>query len=200
MQARTETTKSFLRLTQRIRVPAGFFVLPAMLVFAHPTRSSLLLGVAIAALGLALRAWASGYLRKNERLTTSGPYSFTRNPLYLGTLILGTGAAICTGSIWLVVLFAALYSTIYLPVIIAEVDTMRGMFPVDYDDYSRRVPLLLPRIGTPYRAPDLQSRPNAGAEAGRFDISLYLRNREYRAALGFAAITALMLLKMLLLG
>jgi hypothetical protein len=98
------------------------------------------------------------------------------------------------------VLFAALYSTIYLPVIIAEVDTMRAMFPVDYDDYSRRVPLLLPRIGTPYRAPDLQSRPNAGAEAGRFDISLYLRNREYRAALGFAAITALMLLKMLLLG
>lgn len=198
--ARTENTRRLLRLTQRIRVPAGFVALPAMLILARPTPSSLLAGGAVALLGLAMRAWASGYLRKNETLTTDGPYSYTRNPLYLGTLFLGLGAAICAGSPWVVALFGALYVLIYVPVMVAEVDTMIAMFPGEYGDYSRRVPLLVPRPGSSYhRSTEQRSGPNRSASTG-FNLALYRRNREYRAALGFATVTVLLVVKMVVLG
>jgi hypothetical protein len=125
-----------------------------------------------------------------QELTTSGPYAHTRNPLYLGTFLMVAGAALAGGRWWLGVLFAAAYLLIYIPVMLAEVDTMRALFPGQYDRWAADVPLFLPR---------LRPAPVAGGKA-RFDSALYLKYREYRAALGVLAVFGFLFVKMALEG
>lgn len=190
------------QLAQRVRVPAGFVLAPLLFISARPTRASLAAGAFVAIVGLAIRAWASGHLKKNQELTTSGPYAHTRNPLYLGTFLLGAGVAAGGGTLWFIALFAALYLLIYVPVMIAEADTMRELFSEDYEKYSKQVPLFVPRF-TPYGA---RSSSSYAAQLNRsswrggrqFDSSLYLRHREYRAALGFIIAYVLLATKMFL--
>src|SRR5215216_3557604 len=141
-----EERMTFRKIAQRVRVPAGFLLAPLLIFSAKPTIASLLIGAGISVIGLSIRAWASGFLRKNQELTTTGPYAHTRNPLYFGTLILGTGVAIGGGALWFVILFVAVYLLIYVPVMLAEAETMRDLFSIEYDDYSKRVPLFLPRL------------------------------------------------------
>ena len=184
---------TFRRFAQRIRVPTGFVLAPLLLISARPTPASIALGAVVSVVGLMIRAWASGYLRKNQELTTSGPYARTRNPLYLGTFILGTGIAIASGALWFVALFMALYLLIYVPVMMAEAETMRQLFSREYDHYSRRVPLFLPSF-LPYRAPSIGDGREARIER-RFDGARYLKHREYRAAVGLAVIYALLAAK-----
>ena len=171
---------------QRWRVPLGFLCAAIFLVFAKPTRTALLAGACVSLLGLAIRAWAACYLRKNSELTISGPYAFTRNPLYFGSFLLGVGFSIASGRWVLGLLFAALFIGIYLPVMAIEASTLAERFPTDYAMYKRGVPLFFPRL-TPFREHD--SRPV------RFDSSLYLRYREYRAALGLVIAWSLLLIK-----
>lgn len=185
---------AFRKFVQRFRVTAGFALAPLLLVAARPTRFSLTVGAVIAVIGLTIRAWASGYLKKNQELAVTGPYAHTRNPLYLGTFILGAGVAIGSGSWWFTILFVALYLLIYVPVMSAEADTMRHLFPDDYEDYSREVPLFLPRL-TAYRKPGEE----LSGDRMNFDLSLYLRYREYRAAIGCGAVFLLMAAKMIFL-
>lgn len=184
-----EARRKLLALAQRVRVPAGFALAMALPFAARPTPPSIAIGATIAVFGLALRAWASGHIRKNQELTTSGPYAYTRNPLYLGTFMLGAGISVCSGEAWFVALFALLYLLIYFPVMAAEAETLRQLFPTEYEDYSRNVPLFLPKL-SPY-----SSRSRAG-----FDVKLYLRHREYRSALGAALVLALLVAKMHLYG
>ena len=170
------------RFLQRIRVPLGFVFAILFVVFSRPDRTTLIVGGVIALIGLAIRAWASGHIRKASELAVSGPYAFTRNPLYLGSLILGFGFTIAAGVWWLGLLFVLLFLGIYLPVMRVEVDDIRRIFGTDFDEYEREVPLFLPRL-TPWRKNER-----------KFDVSLYLRYREYRAAIGATvAITALAL-------
>lgn len=166
---------------QRWRVPLGFACGAIFLVLAKPRPLTLVVGGAVALVGLLLRAWASGHLRKNARLAVSGPYAFTRNPLYLGSFVLGVGFTVAASSgPWMFLLlggiFAVLFLGIYVPVMRVEAETLAELFGDDYRRYARAVPLFFPRL-TPYRA------ANKGEEA-TFDASLYLRYREYRAALG----------------
>jgi protein-S-isoprenylcysteine O-methyltransferase Ste14 len=192
-EAHRESRLTFRKLAQRIRVPAGFVLAPLLLISAQPSVVSIAAGAAVSTAGLAIRAWASGYLRKNQELTTTGPYARTRNPLYLGTFVLGTGIAIGSGTPWFVGLFMALYLLIYVPVMFAEAETLRTLFSEEYDHYSRHVPLFLPRI-TAYRAP--APRPGGEAERERrFDRSRYLKHREYRAAVGLAVVYAMLAAK-----
>lgn len=177
---------TFRKIAQRIRVPAGFVLTPLLLIAAKPSPRWLVIGVAVAVAGLMIRAWASGCLKKNTELTTSGPYAHTRNPLYLGTFILGTGIAISSGAIWFAALFMTLYLLIYVPVMFAEAETLRKLFPAEYNQYSLSVPLFLPRL-TPYRATQNES----------FALSQYVKHREYRAALGLAIVYALLVAKFL---
>ncbi len=172
----------FKSLAQRIRVSAGFLLVPLLVVAARPTMMTLIIGGAIALLGLGIRAWASGYLKKNQELTTSGPYAYTRNPLYLGTFIMGAGAAIASGSWWFTAAYLGFYFLIYVPVMMAEAETMRKLFPDEYEKYSQRVPMLIPRI-TPYRSAE-EKQPGGK----RFEIAQYIRHREYRAAIGCAVV------------
>lgn len=193
---------SFRQVAQRIRVPAGFVLAPLLFVSARPSPGSLAAGAFVAIIGLAIRAWASGHLKKNQELATSGPYAHTRNPLYLGTFLLGMGVAIGSGALWFVAVFAAVYLAIYVPVMLAEADTMRSLFSDEYEEYSTQVPLFVPRF-TPYGTDGPQSyaaqlkRPR-WRRGTQFDPSLYMRHREYRAALGFAVVYVLLATKMFL--
>ncbi len=171
------------RLLQRMRVPLGFLFGFVFLIFARPEFVTLSVGGAIAVLGILIRAWASGHIRKNQNLAVSGPYAYTRNPLYLGSLGLGLGFTIASGVWWLGVIFIALFLGIYLPVMRVEAKDLTGLFGEDYAEYARRVPLLFPRI-TPYKA-----------SIEKFDMNLYLRYREYRAALGLIFAWSVLALK-----
>ena len=171
---------------QRWRVPLGFLCGVLFILLARPTRTALELGVGVSILGLAIRAWAAGHIRKNAQLATSGPYAFTRNPLYLGSFLLGLGFTIASGRWVLALLFVALFLGIYFPVMRVEASTMAELFGKDFEAYRRSVPLFLPRL-TPFRQ---------SATAGlKFDANLYLRYREYRAALGLIVAWGLLLIR-----
>lgn len=170
---------------QRWRVPFGFLCAALFLLFARPRPATLLAGAAVSIVGLLIRAWASGHIRKNDALATSGPYAFTRNPLYFGSFLLGLGFTIGSGRWVLGLLFAALFLGIYLPVMRVESRTLAQLFGDSFEDYARAVPLFVPRV-TPYRG---------GETKTRFDRSLYLRYREYRAALGLLIAWGLLVFK-----
>jgi protein-S-isoprenylcysteine O-methyltransferase Ste14 len=165
--------KPYADFVARLRVPSGFALVAAFAWFSHPDARSLAYGLPISLIGLAVRAWAAGHLAKNQSLAASGPYAYTRNPLYLGTLLVAAGLAVAARSAGLGALFAAVFLCIYLPVIQLEQQHLRSLFP-EYAAYAARVPALLPRM-TP------AGQPRA------FQWKLYLKNREYQAAAGFLA-------------
>ncbi len=172
---------------QRFRVPLGFLFGIVFLIFARPAPITLAIGGAIAIVGILIRAWASGHIRKNQNLAVSGPYSFTRNPLYLGSFILGVGFTIVSGVWWLGLVFISLFLGIYLPVMRVEAKELTGIFGADYKEYAGKVPLFFPRF-TPYEASET-----------KFDMSLYVRYREYRAALGLLFAWSVLLIKAIFL-
>ncbi|MDX6614078.1 MAG: hypothetical protein QOD75_3264 [Blastocatellia bacterium] len=142
----------------------------------------------MAFLGLLLRAWSAGHIRKNDALAVGGPYAYTRNPLYLGSFIIGLGFTIAAARPELGILFALLFLSIYLPVMRVEAGTLDQLFGVAYQDYAREVPLFLPRL-LPYA--------NQHGGNSRFEATLYLRYREYEAALGLLVVWGILLAKAL---
>jgi protein-S-isoprenylcysteine O-methyltransferase Ste14 len=170
---------------QRWRVPLGFLSAALFVLFARPRPATLAAGAAVSLVGVLLRAWASGHIRKNDALAVSGPYAYTRNPLYLGSFILGLGFTIGAGRWWLGVLFAALFLGIYLPVMRVESATLAQLFGQSFQEYAAAVPLFVPRV-TPYQS---------GQARIGFDRSLYIRYREYRAPLGLFIAWGLLIFK-----
>ncbi len=177
------------RIAKRIRVPMGFVVAAVFLGFARPTILTLLLSLLLVAPGLWLRAYAAGYVRKNAELTTSGPYAYTRNPLYLGSLSITLGFGLAAGSWWLAALLAGLFAAIYLPTILSEEQYLRAHF-AGFDEYASNVPRLLPR---------LTAAPAMGG-AGEFSRELYVHHREYNALMGAGSIYLSLVLKPLFLS
>jgi protein-S-isoprenylcysteine O-methyltransferase Ste14 len=167
------------KIARRIRVPLGFVFAAVFLWLARPTWLTMVTSLVLVAPGVWLRAYASGYVRKNAELTTSGPYAYTRNPLYLGSMMIAFGFAWASALWWIGVLLAVLFAVIYIPTIRGEEVYLRGQFP-EFDAYAAQVPRLLPRL-TP--APTTQG-------AGNFSRELYLKHREYNAVMGAAAIYA----------
>src|SRR5258708_1669041 len=133
------------RIARRIRVPLGFAFAAIYIWLAQPTWTSIAIGCLIAAPGLWLRAVAAGHVRKNAELTTTGPYAYTRNPLYLGSIIIALGFGVASRSLWVAVAIIVLFLAIYLPVIKSEEVFLRDAFG-DFDEYSRNVPRLFPRL------------------------------------------------------
>ena len=181
---------SWARVATRSRVPLGFLFAAAYFWFATPTWISLGAGFAVAALGVLIRALASGHIQKNAELATTGPYAYTRNPLYLGSIVIAIGFVIAARNIWIGIGALAMFAFIYLPVIAAEEKYLRSAFP-GYGQYASQVPRLLPRL-TPYRAETAVEDRSA-----HFSSALYLRHREYNAALGAVLMLAALVLKML---
>ena len=183
------------KIARRIRVPLGFAVAAVFLIFAAPTSRSLVWSLPLVLVGLWLRGYASGYVKKNSELTQTGPYAYTRNPLYLGSMALAAGFAVAAGAIsanrwWLLVLLIAMFLAIYVPTILSEEAFLRAAFP-DFDGYARRVPRLLPRLTPAHSAASNQ-------QAGRFAPERYRHHREYNALIGAAAIYAVLALRMAL--
>jgi protein-S-isoprenylcysteine O-methyltransferase Ste14 len=175
-----------------MRVPLGFAFAAAYLWFAAPTWLSIVGGAVCSLIGLAVRAVASGHIRKNAALATTGPYAYTRNPLYLGSVVMALGFVIAARNWWIGLAALAMFLIIYIPVIKAEEVYLRGIFP-DYDQYAANVPRLLPRL-TAYRA----TANDADDGLGSFSRELYLKHREYNAALGSGLMLGALILKMLL--
>jgi len=171
------------RSLQRLRVPLGFLFAIVFLIFSKPTILSLAIGSIVVLAGVLIRAWSAGHIRKASTLAVTGPYAYTRNPLYLGSLILGLGFAAAGGVWWLAVLFCVLFVGIYLPVMRVEAEDIRNIFGEDFDEYERNVPLFIPRF-LPWKK-----------ASGNFDFQLYLKYREYRAAIGAACVIAVLIAK-----
>lgn len=182
-------TMSWSRVARRIRVPMGFLFAVLFLWLAKPTLLFVVLSLALVAPGLALRGYASGYVKKNAELTMTGPYAHTRNPLYLGSIMIAFGFALAARSIWIAVALVILFAAIYVPVIRSEEEYLRGVFP-EFDAYAASVPRLLPRIAVSDRSKE--------ASAG-FSGALYGKHREYNALVGAAGVYAALILKMVLL-
>ena len=165
--------KRYADLVARLRVSSGFLLVAAFAWFSRPSPQSMALGLPVALLGLALRTWAAGCLAKNEQLATGGPYAYTRNPLYLGTLLVAAGLSIASWSVGLGLLFVTVFVFVYFPVMQLEEQHLRELFPA-YAEYAAAVPALWPRWTRAHGA-------------GSFRWTLYLKNQEYQAGAGFVA-------------
>ena len=178
---------SWQKIARRIRVPMGFVFAAFFLWMARPTWTTLALSTVVVLPGLWLRGYAAGYVRKNAELTTTGPYGYTRNPLYLGSMLIAFGFGMASGSWWLIGVLVLLFLAIYLPTIRSEEAFLRAHF-VGFEAYAASVPRLLPR---------LTSIAGNGI-AGPFSRTLYLHHREYNALMGAGAIYLALALKILM--
>jgi protein-S-isoprenylcysteine O-methyltransferase Ste14 len=175
----------------RWRVRAGYPLSVLYILLATPTITFIAIGAAIAALGLIVRGAAAGHLRKLETLTTSGPYAWTRNPLYLGSSLLAAGFAAAGGSIWSAAIIAAYFLIFYPAVMKKEEGELHLRYGSEFDAYAERVPLFWPR--PPKAASDAGK---TSADAG-FSWPQYRRNREYQAVIGTVGALALVCLRMI---
>ena len=178
------SVSSWQRIARRIRVPLGFLFAAIYLWLAHPTRLSIVTGGLLLIPGLWVRGLASGYLRKNEQLTMSGPYAYTRNPLYLGSLVLALGFVIASRRWVIVILAAAMFLLVYVPVIRSEEDFLRANFP-QFETYAQHVPRLFPRFHA------------FKSSSSSFSLHLYFKHREYNALVGTVLMSVALIAKAL---
>jgi protein-S-isoprenylcysteine O-methyltransferase Ste14 len=199
------------KIARRIRVPSGFVFAAVFLWLARPSWPTLTASLVLVAPGLWLRAYASGYVRKNAELTTTGPYAHTRNPLYLGSMLIAFGFAAAAASWMLLAALALLFAAIYIPTIHSEEAYLRERFAA-FDAYANAVPRLLPRLRAGPR-PSPQSTPQSGprpaqpsppstqpadAGPGTFSPALYRKHREYNSLIGVCAIYLALALRLVL--
>ena len=167
-------------LTRAIRMPMGFILGGSYLLFVRPALLPLLIGAAIALVGVVVRGWASGHIRKNAKLAISGPYAYTRNPLYFGSFLIAAGFAIA-GHWSLLLLVIAFFAMVYAPRIKAERRYIQGIFPEEYPDYAANVPGFFPRRGAWASGP---------ASDEPFSFDLYMKHGEWKAGLVYVAAVA----------
>lgn len=177
------------QVAKRIRVPLGFLFALLFLFLARPTGRSLAFSLLLVIPGLWLRAYAAGYVRKNAELTVTGPYAWTRNPLYLGSMMMAFGFAGGARSVALALILLVLFAGIYGPVIRGEEGYLREHFPA-FAEYAARVPRLLP-----WRAPLRSPKGSRGS----FSLALYRKNHEYNASMGAVALYSLLLARIVFL-
>ena len=164
----------------RYRVRAGYLAGALALYFARPSPASLALGLPLALVGEGLRLWAAGHIEKTRCLATGGPYAHTRNPLYVGSMLIAGGLALGSASPWTLGV-AVVYVAVFYPAVIRqEAAFLRQKFPADYGPWEREVPLFLPRL-----------RP-AGPRSSCFAWRRVLENHEWRAALAIPLALALL--------
>ena len=183
---------SWQRVARRIRVPLGFLTAIVFLIEVarrQPHPIAIAWSLALILPGLALRAAASGTVKKNRELAVTGPYAYTRNPLYLGSTLIAAGFALALLSWPVALLLAVGFAAIYIPVIASEELFLRATFP-EFESYCRNVPRFIPRL-TAARIPresaqTAVSQPVTDAATDGFSFRLYLKHREYNSALGAA--------------
>jgi protein-S-isoprenylcysteine O-methyltransferase Ste14 len=171
---------TYSELAKKLRLPLGFVLGIAYLIWARPTMLTLAVGGAIAFVGVLVRAWASGHISKNRKLAVTGPYAHTRNPLYFGSFLIGAGFAIAAH--WaLLLLVIAFWALVYAPTMEREKANIRERFPDAYDVYSANVPAFVPRV-MPWRGND--------SDDGSFDAGLYMKHGEWKAGITYVLVMA----------
>jgi protein-S-isoprenylcysteine O-methyltransferase Ste14 len=175
---------------RRLRLKAVWLLVIPFLWWATPTPATLSVGAGFAALGLLIRALSAGHIHKDRTLTTSGPYARTRNPLYLGSLLLGVGVAVAGGRAVFLFAFVGFFAVIYGLTMRSEARLLEKEYGERYRRYARRVPLLWPRL-TRYHDREADT-------PRRFSLERYRRNREYQALLGVLAGFGFLMLRMYL--
>ena len=168
-------------MPSRYRVTAGWLVGALVLALARPSLVSLLAALPLALAGEAVRIWASGHIEKTKCLATGGPYAHSRNPLYLGSLLIAFGVALACWSPW-VVLAVAVYLLAFYPSVMREESAfLAGKFPAEYAAWAAAVPLFWPRLHP------------GGQRSSRFDWARVRMNREWRTAAALPLLAALLL-------
>jgi protein-S-isoprenylcysteine O-methyltransferase Ste14 len=170
----------FARWRVRLSYPCAILVL----WFARPTPRAILWGALLGLPGLFIRASAAGHLHKQEVLTVTGPYAYTRNPLYFGSAMLTLAAAIATHSWISAGILCGYFALFYSMVMRREEAELRQHHGAAFDEYAKSVPLFFPRL-TPVRL--------SFAGAGSFSFAQYKKNHEYQAAIGFLLLLVLLL-------
>ncbi len=178
-----ESTWFFRNIVKR-RVTWGFVAGAVFLLFAAPTRASVFWGFWIALAGELVRTWASGTIVKNRELATHGPYALVRNPLYVGSFLIGLGVAVMGGRWWFPVLFLALFVPVYRTLVLKEEKRLLELYGDTFREYCRRVPRFVPR-SLPWPP------PSAPYDAQR----MWRKHREWQAWLGLYAVTLFLLLR-----
>ncbi|MCH8810615.1 MAG: isoprenylcysteine carboxylmethyltransferase family protein [Gemmatimonadetes bacterium] len=174
---------------RKLRLRAVWLLILPFYIFAAPAVNLLWWGAGLSAAGLALRAWAAGSIRKDRELATTGPYAHTRNPLYLGSFMLGTGVTLA-GGLWVFgVAFLVFFSLVYRATVRREATELEARFGESYTTYVAQVPAVFPRI-TGYQG------GGSDSARGGFSPARYLRNREWEAARGAVAAFGLLALKL----
>lgn len=161
----------------RWRVRLGYLLAIVVLFLARPNPPSILLGAAVGLLGLWIRAYAAGFLHKQQILTTAGPYARTRNPLYFGSSFLALGAAVAMNSLWSAALLLLYFAFVYSLVMRREEMELYQQHGEAFTTYASTVPLFFPKL---FVATE-DTTGNAG-----FLWAQYKKNHEYQAAIGFA--------------
>lgn len=174
----------------RWRVRASYPVAAAFWLLAAPSLHSIVVGGIIAAFGLFIRGFASGYLRKDQELAVGGPYARTRNPLYLGSALIAAGLAMAGRSWWAGGFVAVYFASFYYAVMRNEEQDLRARFGAVYESYAARVPFFLPALTVPK-----EEEPPSDKDAPAFSFQQFRRNREYRALIGTIAGLAIMWLR-----
>lgn len=122
----------------------------ALLFYARPQPRFFLIGLPLILSGESLRLWAAGHLSKNREVTTTGPYAYVKNPLYLGTFLMMIGFCLLAGQ-WLILAAGLIVFFIYYVPFKKkrEADRLREIFGSEWDEYDRSVPDYIPRF-SPY--------------------------------------------------
>ena len=170
----------------RWRVRLGYPLAIAIVYFSRPTFRSILFGALVGVGGLCVRAYAAGYLHKKEVLSVTGPYAYTRNPLYLGSAILALGAGVATRSWVSVLVLLAYFALFYSMVMQRETNELHARHGASFEEYARIVPLFIPR---------LTAAKLAGDSAGAFSFAQYKKNHEWQAAVGYLFLVLVLLLR-----
>jgi len=172
-------------LIARWRVRLGYVLAVFVVWFARPTPKYVAIGAGIGLIGLWLRAYAAGYLHKQKVLTVTGPYAYSRNPLYLGSAVLALGAGVATDSLISAGILLAYFAVVYSVVMRREEGELLAQHGDAFHEYAATVPLFFPRL-TAAKLP--------GASAGEFSFAQYKKNHEYQAALGYLLLLSLLLI------
>ncbi len=176
---------------RKLRLRAVWLFIIPFYIYASPTTISIWWGAGVSAAGLTLRAWAAGSIQKDRELATTGPYAHTRNPLYLGSFMLGAGVTAAGGRWVFGVAFLAFFLLVYRATVRREAAELAPRFGERYRVYAAQVPAVLPRF-TAYRGETSESPPEG------FSRARYMRNREWEAALGAVAAFGVLALKLML--
>ena len=169
----------------RWRVRLGYLLAIVVLILARPTPGSILIGAVLGVVGLGIRAYAAGYLHKQAVLTTTGPYAYTRNPLYFGSSFLALGAAVATRSLMAASLLLLYFAVVYSFVMRREESELQQQHGALFAAYATAVPLFFPKLSV---------KAKVTTDGPQFSWQQYKKNHEYQAAVGFALLLAALLL------